>query len=76
MSPAEKLQEYMTTRLECWQENLEIRKTKTHFSKASKWLKTIIVTDQDNVSVFEFAFIVRRYYNVCFHTICAGSLPS
>ena len=42
-----------------------------YFNKASKWLKTIIVTNQNNVSVFEFALIVRRYYNVCFHTICA-----
>ena len=42
-----------------------------YFNKASKWLKTIIVTNQNNVSVFEFALIVRRYYNVCFRTICA-----
>ena len=41
------------------------------FNKASKWLKTIIVTNQNNVSVFEFALIVRRYNNVCFHTISA-----
>ena len=41
-----------------------------YFNKASKWLKTIIVTNQNNVSVFEFALIVRLYYNVRFHTIC------
>ena len=50
---------------------LRYEKTKTYFNKASKWLKTIIVTDQNNVSVFEFALTVRRYYNVCFQTICA-----
>ena len=61
----------MTTRLQRWQEKPRGTKTKTYFNKASKWLRTIIVTDQDNVSVFEFALIVRRYYNVCFHTICA-----
>ena len=34
-------------------------------------MKTIIVTDQDNVSPFEFTIIIRRYYNVYFHVICA-----
>ena len=29
-----------------------------------------IVTDQDNVSLFEFTLIVRRHYNVYFHIIC------
>ena len=34
-------------------------------------MKTIIVMDQDIVSPFEFTLIVRRYYNVYFHVICA-----
>ena len=51
-------------------------KTKMYFNKASKWLKTIIVTNQNNVFVFEFALIVWWYYNVCFHTICADVVYS
>ena len=42
-----------------------------YFNKPNKWLKTIIVTDQDNVSLFEFTLIIGQYYSIYFHIICA-----
>ena len=52
-SPAKKLEEENTTRLQGWE-----KKTKTYFNKSNKWLKRIIVRDQENVFLFEFGPIV------------------
>ena len=52
-------------------------KNKTYFNKPRKWLKRMIVRDQENVFLFEFGLIVpelsyRRYQNVYFDPIQAG----
>ena len=62
----------MTTKLQHWQEKVRgMKNLKRILISQVKWLKTIIVTDQDNVSLSEFTLIIRRYYNVYFHIICA-----
>ena len=35
-----------------------MEKTKTYFNKSGKWLKKMIVRDQENVFLFEFGLIV------------------
>ena len=58
-SPAKKLGEEKTTRLQGWQEKSRGTETiKTYFNKPSKWLKRMIVRDQENVFLFEFGLIV------------------
>ena len=57
-SPAKKLEEEKTTRLQGWQGNPDLQKTKTYFNKPSKWFKRMTVTDQKNVFLFEFGLIV------------------
>ena len=58
-SPAQKLEEeerhqdYKTSR-----KNPKVRKSKTYFNKPSKWLKRMIVKEQENVFLFEFELIV------------------
>ena len=41
-------------------------KTKTYFNKPSKWLKKMIVGDQENVFVFEFGLIVAAVLKCLF----------
>ena len=58
-SPAKKLEEEKTTRLQGWEGKPRgTEKTKTYFNKPSKCLKRMIIMDQENVFHFEFRFIV------------------
>ena len=62
----------MTTKLQRLQEKPRgMKKLKRILIIQVTWLKTIIVTDQDNFSLSEFTLIIHRYYNVYFHIICA-----
>ena len=77
-SPAKKLAEVKTTRLQGLQEKLRgTEKTKRYFNKPSRWLKRMIAREQENVFLFEFGLIVPAALKCLFrHNLCRRSLPT
>ena len=48
-----------------------MKKTKTYFNNPGKWLKRMIVREQENVFLFEFGLIVAAVLKCLFCVICA-----